>query len=776
MTLVRMDYTVVGIAETGKRAVVQADKERPDLVLIDICLKGKMDGIEAAERIRTQFDIPVVFLMTSADMKRLDRAKLTIPFGYLLKPFMDKDLIMAVKMGLYTAGLDAKRNETETQLKEEHNELEARVRERTAELTEANRKLMDEIALRTQVQAHLKAQEEKLLEAHQIARLGHFEHDLLRDIIEWSDELYRIFGVSPQHFTPTKDSLMEMIHPEDREAVKNYIEVSVREKRQNEHIHRIIVLSGETRYVHTRSRMVRSDNGEPKKVLGTVQDITKYKKMEQTILDRELQMRSLLENIPDIVVRYDTGLNRIYANAQWEQFTSLTMAEFIGKSIEDTPKMPEPSFSRYLSCLKQVLRTGKIRKIELHWDRPTGESVDVEFLIVPEFNQDKTLVSLLSVGRDVTSHKDTERKLTQSREMLQAVFNGISDPLILVDGKMSVLVMNTAASSYYGVQMEEVLMRPCHKVVEKQNGQCHDCKIPELIRHNKAMTFERQGWIDPNRMERVSTYPVSGDGSDGRMIIRIRDITEEKTMQRSMAQADRLASLGLLSGGIAHEIRNPLGGIRLFLDILNDEARFERSDTERDLLNEINQNIDKIDEIIKRVLAFSQPDQGNAKPLEINGLIHETLPLFESKFKKLAIAKHLDFYEPLPAVNADKVGIQQVVVNIISNAIDAMSRNGTLTIETFASESIFFPNRCVTGMKIKDTGCGIDSGDKEKIFTPFFTTKPNGTGLGLAISYQIIQQHGGIISFESSAENGTEFTIELPSVSNHCHSDSDVVI
>ena len=110
------------------------------------------------------------------------------------------------------------------------------------------------------------------------------------------------------------------------------------------------------------------------------------------------------------------------------------------------------------------------------------------------------------------------------------------------------------------------------------------------------------------------------------------------------------------------------------------------------------------------------------------------------------------------------VGLQQVVVNIISNAIDAMAANGTLSIETYQSESDFYSGRKISGIRIKDTGAGIKPGDRGNVFNPFFTTKSNGTGLGLAISYQIIQRHGGVISFESHEKEGTVFIIELPSM------------
>ena len=236
-----------------------------------------------------------------------------------------------------------------------------------------------------------------------------------------------------------------------------------------------------------------------------------------------------------------------------------------------------------------------------------------------------------------------------------------------------------------------------------------------------------------------------------------------KNLEKHMMHVDRLSSLGQLSGGIAHEIRNPLAGINLFVDVLSDEERFSRTSQELDILEEIKSNIKKINGIIKRVLDFSRQSKTTSRSkLEISSLIEETLKLWRSRIGREGIELRLFVEEDLPDIFGDSIEIQQVLNNLVDNAIDVMSGGGLLSIAarrcTFSAEM----KRPAVSITVQDSGSGIPVEAQDSIFNPFFTTKPTGTGLGLAISHRIISRHGGIIFFETSANTGTTFHIEFP--------------
>ena len=229
----------------------------------------------------------------------------------------------------------------------------------------------------------------------------------------------------------------------------------------------------------------------------------------------------------------------------------------------------------------------------------------------------------------------------------------------------------------------------------------------------------------------------------------------KRDTQMQILQSEKLASVGRLAAGIAHEINNPLTGILTFTHLL----REKKNNSEEDLkdLNVIMQETTRVREIVRNLLDFARQSPSNKEMIDINEAMVQLLKLIRSQkeFRKIRIT---DNYEAnLPELFADKNQIQQVFLNLLLNAGEAIQEAGTITITTsLQSESLL--------ISIADSGCGIRKEDIGKIFDPFYTTKPvgKGTGLGLSVSYGIIQQHGGTIKCESVEGQGTTFEILLP--------------
>ena len=368
--------------------------------------------------------------------------------------------------------------------------------------------------------------------------------------------------------------------------------------------------------------------------------------------------------------------------------------------------------------------------------------------------------------REIEERRRAEEETRKGKTMLQAVFDGISEPLVMLDRNLSVRMLNEAALNYYQVTtLENMIGKPCHDAIRGDSSVCDACVVPLSFLDGNKVSFERKGFFDPDRLEQVVVYPVREEstGVTG-CILRISDITEQKKLEEQLIRADRLSSLGQLSGGIAHEIRNPLSGISLFVDILADEEQFERTAKELEVLGEIKGNINKIDGIIKRILAFAKESDTAASEIDLNSLIQENLKLWYARMRKAKIKLELFLDDTLPAIFGDAIGIQQVVNNLIQNAVEAMDGGGSLQISLKNGMSKFYEDRPVVIMSVQDNGPGIDQNLLEKIFDPFFTTKSSGIGLGLSISHQIIERHGGIISCNSNPEQGTTFSVELPAV------------
>jgi two-component system NtrC family sensor kinase len=226
-------------------------------------------------------------------------------------------------------------------------------------------------------------------------------------------------------------------------------------------------------------------------------------------------------------------------------------------------------------------------------------------------------------------------------------------------------------------------------------------------------------------------------------------------MQARVSHSERLASLGMLAAGVAHEINNPLGGILALTGVALEDL--PEDDPNRLNLEEVMRQCERCREIVKGLLEFSRQSQSGAEPVDINETLEKTLGLIEKQASFLNITLVKELQHDLPAVVGDRSQLEQVFMNVLMNAVQAMREEGTLTLVTRRGDDDYVE------ISIADTGCGISSEHIDHIFDPFYTTKSGeGTGLGLSIAYGIIAKHRGSISVESEVGRGTRFTIVLP--------------
>ena len=240
-------------------------------------------------------------------------------------------------------------------------------------------------------------------------------------------------------------------------------------------------------------------------------------------------------------------------------------------------------------------------------------------------------------------------------------------------------------------------------------------------------------------------------------LLRARDEQLREQASRTIMESDRLATVGQLAAGVAHELNNPLGGILLYSNLLLENAA--ENDSAKDDLKRIISETERCRKIVKGLLDFSHQTKPEVVPVDFNNILANTLNLAVNQpiFHDIKVVRDFDPF--LPKVMMDIGQMQQVCINVILNAAEAMEGSGSLTVTTFVSEDKKFINAV-----FKDTGPGIAKENLEKVFDPFFTTKPRGvgTGLGLSITWGIIRRHKGIIKIESDEGNGTVVGIKLP--------------
>ena len=356
-----------------------------------------------------------------------------------------------------------------------------------------------------------------------------------------------------------------------------------------------------------------------------------------------------------------------------------------------------------------------------------------------------------------------QKELITTKSFLESIVEKAGDAISVIDNEGKILFWNEGAGRVYGFKAEEAMGKTLSELLfgadEGRRGEEEDflkgmigrIQGEEIVPPAERTLRTRDG---REIVTSMSLAPLKDEG--GRMIgaIRIcRDITQMKKAEERLILAERLSCLGELSAGVAHELRNPLAGIKLNAQILS--RRREIPDMEKRLIESTLEGIEKIQRIVDDMLHFAKPKPAHFQEEAVNEVVEKSLLILQHKFKRGDVRLVFEKGARLPPVRIDVHQIQQVLINLMLNAIQAMEKGGTLSIRTFAENG-------GVGISVRDTGTGISKEHLKKIFDPFFTTKSEGTGLGLPISLKILEKHGATLSVSSEEEKGSTFTIHLP--------------
>jgi PAS domain S-box-containing protein len=355
------------------------------------------------------------------------------------------------------------------------------------------------------------------------------------------------------------------------------------------------------------------------------------------------------------------------------------------------------------------------------------------------------------------------RELEDVKNFTESIIQSIGSGILIARINDAVTYINRAGERILGYSKNELIGRPFSSLGlrEKQGV------VPSLLDTPEDLDTRKEGWM--RRKDGVE-FPVGFTINNhlnvrGEMIGKIvifRDLTSIYKIQEEILRMDRLVSLGKLSSGIAHELRNPLAGIKTTSQALSEEM--SEDDPRREYLTRITREIDRLNDLLKTFFSFAKPQKLNLMPCHIRDIINEIIPFLIKEIADKGI-RFVETYPPvLSKTKVDKSQMHQVFLNLFLNAIQAMPNGGELKIEVTPVNSGpgDGPKQNFIKTVISDTGRGIPPHLIHKIFDPFFTTKPKGIGLGLSIAYQIINKHGGTISVESKWEMGTSFIIHLP--------------
>jgi PAS domain S-box-containing protein len=352
--------------------------------------------------------------------------------------------------------------------------------------------------------------------------------------------------------------------------------------------------------------------------------------------------------------------------------------------------------------------------------------------------------------------QDKANEIEAVRQFNANVMESLSDALVVVDPQDRVLLWNRRAETLIGVERRAAIGRSIEQLF---HGPFYDA-VSAARRDSPAgaslrMQLAPADHDSRERLVNLAIAPLQRGGERAGWIFVIEDVTERANLEEQLRLSEKMASIGLLAAGVAHEVNTPLTGISSFTQMLLD--RSDPDDPRKELLEKIERQTFRAAKIVSHLLNLARPSGGEAGAVDVNAIIGDVLSLLEHQFRVGRVQVRRELLDGQLIVRGFEYKLQQVFLNLFLNAKDAMPSGGWVTVTTRA-------NGPEAVIEVADTGVGIPSEHLARIYDPFFTTKSDGrgTGLGLSVTYGIVQEHGGVLSCESTQGEGTKFRLVLP--------------
>jgi len=730
--LENLGYSVPASASSGKEAIQKAEKIHPDLILMDVVLKGDMDGIETAELLG-QYNIPVVYVTAHADEKTLERAKVTGPYGYILKPFNDGELYATLEMALY-------KHEMEEELRES--------------------------------KKHLQESEQKFRTLFENTVLGIYRTTPTGRILMANPAFVCMLGYSSFEELAHINLEEEEFEPEyPRSLFKKRIE------REGEIIglESVWIRRNSTPlYVRENARAVYDNSGNILYYEGTIEDITDRKKAEEALQSERDKLNALFVGLD----RTGIGIDIVGTDHK-----ILFQNETLKKEFGDlTGKL---CYRAYLG-LETPCEFCPMAKAVENNTVESAEFVDIhgkhiELYSAPLPNPDGTVDKAIEVAVDITGRIQAEKELKESEEKFRTLAEK-SPNMIFINKQGRVVYANEKSEEVMGYKREEfyspdfdffTLVAPESKDLIRKNFEKH-MKGKETTPVEYSL-ITKEG----KKIEAILTTKLISYWGETAILGIVTDITERKKMEekirhhtedleRKVAErTDELRRANQLKSeflaNISHEFRTPLNSILSFTDILLMGLDGSLNDQQKEDLALVRESGEDLLALVNNLLDLSKIEAGRVElyvepvnPAEVVAAVASQL-VFKAEEKGLNLT--VSALQNLPEVAADETRLRQIVRNLVENAVK-FTEEGDVTIgASYEQDEVIF--------WVKDTGLGIAEEDQEVIFDKFRQAKgevngKSGAGLGLSVAKELVELHNGRIWVESELGKGSIFSFSIP--------------
>lgn len=482
-------------------------------------------------------------------------------------------------------------------------------------------------------------------------------------------------------------------------------------------------------------------------------------------------LENLLDSLEGGVLAVDRDMRITAFNRAAEEITGLNREEVLNKECRQVLK---GDLCKDECPMKEAMKTGEpVYSYEITITNKAGKKIPVNVSTSALRSSSNEIIGAVENFRDLTKHKGLWAKLREERNRAQQYLNIAGVIIIAIDEQGLITLINKKGCEFLGYKEEEIIGR-----------NWFDLGVPEKVREKRKDTFRKVMAGEEKEEEDYENTIITKSGQEktvawhnttlvdekGLIIGTLssgEDITKRKETEVELIRAEKLTSLGQLAASVAHEVNNPLAGILVYTTLLLKKYQDKKLQTEEtaNQLLKMKKELERTSRIIRNLLDFSRQSDADMRPTEINKVVEAALLLVRHQISLENIKLEMKLGEGLPLVLAGFDQIQQVLINLILNATQAMPEGGKLSIATSAGKNsrIGESLKNTVRIDITDTGVGIPKENLGKLFTPFFTTKEKGkgVGLGLPVVHGIIERHKGKIEVASEVNRGTTFTIYL---------------
>lgn len=510
--------------------------------------------------------------------------------------------------------------------------------------------------------------------------------------------------------------------------------------------------------------------------VGTIHDLTEYKERENALREGEARLRAIVESAVDPIIVIDERGEIESFNRAGESVLGYTQAEVLGQNVRML--MPSPDRERHDGYIERYLRTGEKRIIgigrEVMAQRKDGILVPVRLAIAEATAGTKR--RFVGMLHDLTAQKEAQKRLLDERNFVSAVLD-ITDALVIVADRAGGIVrLNRSAEVELGHRTQDFIGRPLWPLVVEEQQAAFAESVRAIRQGSPAARGEHQ-FVTAAGERRIIEWAASGmwtpEGAMQFLVVTGIDTTlrhraesalsardrELHEVQAQLYRASRLGDLGEMATAIAHELNQPLTAVLNYVQTSRDLLTSGDAPVHPRILEFLEKagvQADRAGKIIRRLRQLYERGESEMVPADVNGLVRESIALALLGASEKGVSVDLDLAADLPAVSIDRVQIQQVIFNLVRNAVEALEKSPVrkLRIATrYSGDSI--------EVSVIDSGPGLAEEVAAKLFEPFMTTKPTGMGLGLSICRSIVESHGGKIGATSTV-GGTNFTFSLP--------------